>query len=401
MESNDIGKYFSKLKKFELAQIEKDIDLNSKSFIRAFLNYICDNQDLSISKQKEILNCLRNKIIITCLNHDEIVDEFVISAIVTYQRMKTDTLFEEYFLNFTKFLYFIQIMTRNVNLTNQIMSNIINIINKVLNCFLLKSEEYKLEAEYCIQFLYLLELNILIVKGINSYNPRIQTYLDRVLHFMFSIKPSELKINNDIFDQLYPKYSTKNNLYEFFHSKTSELLNLYSDFLQNDINYDIVFRTIYENVHNFILEKQNKKIGKFYENFLKQYENQKEKSQNKKIFPMNFLIIKPKPLASLEPEYDLSFLGNSAEFVNYEEKKKNMDRIMKHKIRSTEKQAIRKLKKEAKVIDIERQKVIENIDRKRKEDIKITNQFIEQQNIDYKKMMTSNEKRRFKFKKKK
>lgn len=401
MESNDIGKYFSKLKKFELAQIEKDIDLNSKSFIRAFLNYICDNQDLSISKQKEILNCLRNKIIITCLNHDEIVDEFVISAIVTYQRMKTDTLFEEYFLNFTKFLYFIQIMTRNVNLTNQIMSNIINIINKVLNCLLLKSEEYKLEAEYCIQFLYLLELNILIVKGINSYNPRIQTYLDRVLHFMFSIKPSELKINNDIFDQLYPKYSTKNNLYEFFHSKTSELLNLYSDFLQNDINYDIVFRTIYENVHNFILEKQNKKIGKFYENFLKQYENQKEKSQNKKIFPMNFLIIKPKPLASLEPEYDLSFLGNSAEFVNYEEKKKNMDRIMKHKIRSTEKQAIRKLKKEARVIDIERQKVIENIDRKRKEDIKITNQFIEQQNIEYKKMMTSNEKRRFKFKKKK
>lgn len=401
MESNDIGKYFSKLKKFELAQIEKDIDLNSKSFIRAFLNYICDNQDLSISKQKELLNCLRNKIIITCLNHDEIVDEFVISAIVTYQRMKTDTLFEEYFLNFTKFLYFIQIMTRNVNLTNQIMSNIINIINKVLNCLLLKSEEYKLEAEYCIQFLYLLELNILIVKGINSYNPRIQTYLDRVLHFMFSIKPSELKINNDIFDQLYPKYSTKNNLYEFFHSKTSELLNLYSDFLQNDINYDIVFRTIYENVHNFILEKQNKKIGKFYENFLKQYENQKEKSQNKKIFPMNFLIIKPKPLASLEPEYDLSFLGNSAEFVNYEEKKKNMDRIMKHKIRSTEKQAIRKLKKEAKVIDIERQKVIENIDRKRKEDIKITNQFIEQQNIEYKKMMTSNEKRRFKFKKKK
>ena len=108
-------------------------------------------------------------------------------------------------------------MTRNVNLTNQIMSNIINIINKVLNCLLLKSEEYKLEAEYCIQFLYLLELNILIVKGINSYNPRIQTYLDRVLHFMFSIKPSELKINNDIFDQLYPEYSSKNNLYEFFH----------------------------------------------------------------------------------------------------------------------------------------------------------------------------------------
>ena len=64
---------------------------------------------------------------------------------------------------------------------------------------------------------------------------------------------------------------------------------------------------------------------------------------------------------SLDPELDLSFLGNSAEFVNYEEKKKTMERVMKHKIQATKKQAIRKLKKEAKVIDEERQKVIENI----------------------------------------
>ena len=78
-----------------------------------------------------------------------------------------------------------------------------------------------------------------------------------------------------------------------------------------------------------------------------------------------------------------------------------MERVMKHKIRATEKQAIRKLKKEAKVIDEERQKVIENIDKKRKEDLKITNQFIEQQNIEYKKLMTANEKKRFKFKKNK
>lgn len=401
MEPKDIVNYFSNLKTIDFDQIEKDIDLNSKTFIRSFLNYICDNQDLSISKQKEILNCLRNKIVISCLNHEEILDDFVISTIVSYQRIKNDTLLENYFPNFSKFLYFIQIMTKNVNLTNQIMSNIINIINKVLNYLLFKSDQYKLDSEYFIQFLYLLELNILIVKGISSYNPRIQIYLDRVLDFMFSTKPSEMNINNDIFDQLYPEYSEKNNLYEFFHSKASNLLNLYSDFLQNDINYDFIFRIIYEKVHNFCLVKQNKKIGKFYEKFLKQYEIQKEKSQNKKQFPMNFLIIKPKPLASLEPEYDLSFLGNSAEFVNYEEKKKNMDRIMKHKIRSTEKQAIRKLKKEARVIDIERQKVIDNINKKRKEDLKITNQFIEQQNIEYKKMMSSNVKRRFKFKKKK
>ena len=38
---------------------------------------------------------------------------------------------------------------------------------------------------------------------------------------------------------------------------------------------------------------------------------------------------------------------------------------------------------------------------KRKEDLKISNQFLEQQNIEYKKMMTSNPKRRFKFKRNK
>ena len=74
---------------------------------------------------------------------------------------------------------------------------------------------------------------------------------------------------------------------------------------------------------------------------------------------------------------------------------------MKHKVKSTEKQAIRKLKKEARYIDKERQKVIDNINLKRKEDLKISNQFLEQQNIEYKKMMTSNPKRRFKFKRNK
>ena len=38
---------------------------------------------------------------------------------------------------------------------------------------------------------------------------------------------------------------------------------------------------------------------------------------------------------------------------------------------------------------------------KRKEDMKFVNQYLEQQNIEYKKMMSSNERKRFKFKKKK
>ena len=116
---------------------------------------------------------------------------------------------------------------------------------------------------------------------------------------------------------------------------------------------------------------------------------------------MNYLIIKKKPIPSLEPDYDLSFLGDYPEYVNKEEKNKKMNYILKHKTKNTEKQAIRKLKKEARVIDVERQKVIDNINKKRKEDIKFVNQYLEQQNIEYKKMMSSNERKRFKFKKKK
>ena len=177
------------------------------------------------------------------------------------------------------------------------------------------------------------------------------------------------------------------------------MISSLSSLYKNDVNYDILFSNIYNKVTSYLIS--NQKFKSYYDDFIREYENNKTNAKNKKNLPMNFMIIKPKPLASLDPEIDLSFLGNSAEFVNLEEKKKTMERVMKHKIRATEKQAIRKLKKEAKVIDEERQKVIENIDKKRKEDLKITNQFIEQQNIEYKKLMTANEKKRFKFKKNK
>ena len=116
---------------------------------------------------------------------------------------------------------------------------------------------------------------------------------------------------------------------------------------------------------------------------------------------MNYLVIKKKPLQFLQPDYDLSFLGDFPEYVNMEENNKKMNYILKHKTRNTEKQAIRKLKKEAKVLDEEREKVIDDINKKRKEDLKFVNQYLEQQNIEYKKMMSSNERKRFKFKKKK
>ncbi len=78
-----------------------------------------------------------------------------------------------------------------------------------------------------------------------------------------------------------------------------------------------------------------------------------------------------------------------------------MNYILKHKTRKIEKQVIRKLKTEIKVLDEEREKIIDDINKKRKQDLKFVNQYLYQQNIEYKKMMSCNGRKRFKFKKKK
>ena len=166
-----------------------------------------------------------------------------------------------------------------------------------------------------------------------------------------------------------------------------------------NINYDIIFKDIYFQLYQNY--NSNKYINRNFANFIEQYNLVIQNVNIKKQIPMNYLVIKKKEIPCLEPDYDLSFLGDYPEYVNHEEKNKKMSYILKHKTRNTEKQAIRKLKKEARVIDIERQKVIDNINKKRKEDIKFVNQYLEQQNIEYKKMMSSNERKRFKFKKKK
>ena len=52
-------------------------------------------------------------------------------------------------------------------------------------------------------------------------------------------------------------------------------------------------------------------------------------------------------------------------------------------------------------MDEEREKIIDDINKKRKQDLKFVNQYLYQQNIEYKKMMSCNGRKRFKFKKKK
>ena len=386
--------------KYLKENIEDYIDLNQKKNFAKFLEFICKSKKLNIGKQNQILLSMREKLIIYLLNNNEYLDEYIIANLVTYQNIQKEIVSNNNTLqDYIKMMNFMKIFTLNINMTSQVMSNCINLLNNVIEEFInLSNDTFDISANTIFPVLKLVELNIDLSININSYNPRLIIYLSRLLNF--GLKNVEDKKNKNIYEKimplLYPEDSSKA---DFIFNKISKLLSNLSDNLKNDINYDIIFKDIYSYLNKNY--NHNDKIKKYFSDFIEEYNKILQKVNLKKQIPMNYLIIKKKSIPCLEPDYDLSFLGDFPEYVNKEEQNKKMNYILKHKTRNTEKQAIRKLKKEARVIDVERQKVIDNINRKRKEDIKFVNQYLEQQNIEYKKMMSSNERRRFKFKKKK
>ena len=376
--------------------VEEEFNVETPKFLYNFLEFICFSKKVDIENQDNILINFKKKFIEICLKNIEKLEEFVIANLVSYQRMKSNDIVND-IESFIKFINTIKTLTNNLNSTNQIMSNCITQINKIIDFLLSKEKIYEISNDNIILVLKLIELNTEITINVNSYNPRLIPFIDRIIHFCINYK--ENKIDNKIknLKLIYPK--EEKEIFKLINKKISKLIISYSENLINDLNFDIIFSFLYEDIKNYVTE--NDKYKSLYDKFLTLYEETKNKVLTKKIFPMNFLIIKPKPIPSLEPDYDLSFLGDAPEFNNETEKRNKMEKILKHKFKSTQKQAIRKLKKEARYIDKERQKIIDNINMKRKEDLKISNQFLEQQNIEYKKMMTSNPKRRFKYKKNK
>ena len=384
--------YFLK-NKYISENIENYIDLNQKKNFAAFLDFICQSKKLNIFQQNMILKTLREKLIIYLLNNREYLDEYVIANLVTYQNIQKDIIKnEKSLIDFIKLLNFMKIFTLNINMTSQVMSNCINLINNTIEEFINNSsEQFEIKENNIFPILKLLELDIDLSININSYNPRLIIFISRILFYILQNN----KNDNKNYILFYPEINSKKlQIDEFLKEKIKEMIMKLSENLKNDINYDIIFKDIYK-----IITDSNIKDN--YSKFISDYENINKKNQLKKGIHMNYLVIKKKPIQSLQPDYDLSFLGDFPEYVNIEEKNKKMNYILKHKTRNTEKQAIRKLKKEAKVLDEEREKVIDEINKKRKEDIKFVNQYLEQQNIEYKKMMSSNERKRFKFKKKK
>ena len=383
-------------KKYKKENIENYIDLNQKKNFANFLEFICQSKKINISEQETILTELREKLIIYLLNNREYLDEYIIANLVMYQNIQKEIIDnEKSLIDFIKLINFMKIFTYNINMTSQVMSNCINLLNNIIEEFINKSnDKFEITEKYIFPILKLVELNIDLSININSYNPRSVIFISRLLYFISQNTNSFNKNNNNLIIY-YPSVNTKKINYEkFIIEKIEEMLLKLIENLKNDINNDIIFKDIYEII-------TNSNIKNNFDKFISEYDTIKQKNTLKKKMHMNYLVIKKKPIQSLQPDYDLSFLGDFPEYINIEEKNKKMNYILKHKTRNTEKQAIRKLKKEAKVLDEEREKVIDDINKKRKEDMKFVNQYLEQQNIEYKKMMSSNERKRFKFKKKK
>ena len=383
-------------KKYKKENIENYIDLNQKKNFSNFLEFICQSKKINISEQDTILTELREKLIIYLLNNREYLDEYIIANLVMYQNIQKEIIDnEKSLIDFIKLINFMKIFTYNINMTSQVMSNCINLLNNIIEEFINKSnDKFEITEKYIFPILKLVELNIDLSININSYNPRSVIFISRLLYFISQNTNSFNKNNNNLIIY-YPSVNTiKINYEKFIIEKIEEMLLKLIENLKNDINNDIIFKDIYEII-------TNSNIKNNFDKFISEYDTIKQKNTLKKKMHMNYLVIKKKPIQSLQPDYDLSFLGDFPEYINIEEKNKKMNYILKHKTRNTEKQAIRKLKKEAKVLDEEREKVIDDINKKRKEDMKFVNQYLEQQNIEYKKMMSSNERKRFKFKKEK
>ena len=388
-------------KKYLKEDIENYIDLNQKKNFSNFIEFIIQSKKLNICEQEIILNTMREKLIIYLLNNREYLDEYIIANLVTYENIyKEITKDLKSLITFIKLMNFIKVFTLNINMTSQVMSNCINLLNNIIEEFINKSsDKFEINENNIFPIIKLVELNINISININSYNPRLFIFISRIIFFILQNKINDKKNNFNIFFPPIPLLSgEEKNPENFLFEKISGLLTKLSDNLKNDINYEIIFKDIYETIINYNTEKTKKN---FFSKFISDYTEIYHKNFLKKKIHMNYLVIKKKPIQFLQPDYDLSFLGDFPEYVNMEEKNKKMNYILKHKTRNTEKQAIRKLKKEAKILDEQREKVVDDINKKRKEDIKFVNQYLEQQNIEYKKMMSSNQRKRFKFKKKK
>jgi len=211
---------------------------------------------------------------------------------------------------------FIKVFTRIINMTPQVMSNCMNILNNTMEEFINKSnDKYKIDESNIFPILKLIELKLDLSININLYNPRLIIFISRVLTYLIQNKNNNNnnKINN--ISKFYPDINTKKfNIEKFIIEKSEETINKLVDNTKNDINYEIIFK-IYVIINTNDIFKNN------FSKFIFQIIIIKAIKIFRKKIHMNYSVITKKDIQFLLPYYDLSFLEDFPQCVNIEEKK--------------------------------------------------------------------------------
>jgi hypothetical protein len=293
-------------------------------------------------------------------------------------------------------------LTLKLNQPNQMLSNYIMLINSFISKIqIFEEHDYPLFAFK----LYLCGMMGSIAKNINSYIPKLIYEIEQLWNEVNSFKFDKDNYDPDIMHEKVNFFKIMKNSIPLEHDQnnyitlmntltkvTEEQMQLY----KSDINFDIIFQRIM----NLIKYNQYISVNPgLIKTILQVYESAIEIMSQRKNVHINFMVLKKKSIPSLEPLYDLDFLGGI-----YRDQNRNQAKTSKaiaKKVKNTEKQAIRNVKKEGKMIDAQRRVRYNKMAEKKKDEMKQSNQFIEQQNIEAKKLATEQGKKRYKFKNKK
>jgi hypothetical protein len=421
----DIEKIFSSMKvediSANLSELLKAYKVSNivqnKKALKLFFEYILEYSiyNVSINRIFDFMKVMYENILELSHLFQAELNEFIKKKITEIEQVilkKSNDLmnFERILINISLLIAY---LTEKINQPNQILSNFITLLNIYINELPVELElEMGENFKNLFKKIYFIGILQVLSENTNSFNPILFNQIDSVcniiLEFLsknketFSISSAEFK-NESILNILQNEIPLENT-----NTKFNQIINSYLKLIQiisnlveqnkEEINFDVIFSKIIEKINN--IEKYIQKFEVINNDITKQllnkYETYKTKNLEKKNISINFMIIKRKAITTLEPDYEQSFLGKLIQNKSDNEK---VAKAISKKIKNTKKQAIRNLKKEGKIIDVQRQKKHRSIEAKRKEELKASNQFVEQEKLEYKKLVTSQPKKRFKMKK--
>jgi hypothetical protein len=388
--------------------------IKNKKLLKLIFEYVldCISNKLDSSEIYAYLDLMNSNIHELCHLFQTEFNEYIKNFFSELEKYILDKYSTEDFKienRITNISLLISFLTYKLDQPNQLLSNFITLLNIHLSKFKADCSE---NFPKFIQKIFHIGVLEIICQNVNCFNPvlfnQIEISLMALSDFIKKnniekfVSLNEEKSDLKVFSILGNKisdYSQEEKLktIKSLYLKLSQIILSVIEKNKENLNFDVLFKNIFLIVKDLQEHFSNSEIKENSLDIMNKFNEYKEKILTKKNIQLNFMIIKRKPLPSLEPDVDRSFLGRLEDYKPNNEK---MAKVMKKKISSTKKQAIRNLKKEAKVIDVARQKKNRTIFDKRKEELKISNQFIEQQKIEDKKLVTSQSKKRFKLKNK-